>query len=331
MKNYKYFLLVFLCALLAYFLIQHTNISLGDLFQKCFDLGLEQFVVIYIIHVIHIWFIAIRWKIIVKNSFTEIKFVRGFFFYYTCMGILASFFLSNTLGYISTRAYSLKNKHDVSVLEGSNTGVVEHVLNLLVIAVMYIPSLLFFMKILTDGYAIIFNIVLLLLIVVVIAFFPKIFINLLLIPKKVLKKFLLKIPKLKKSIDIDENTIKFIESNRMYPVKIFIFSILVIYASVAKFYIFASVLNVQVPLMPFILVFPFAYIVSVTGLTPGSLGMAEMGWLGSLLLIHVTREDAAVFLVGQRIYSTGFAVLVFFASFVVYNFFLRYHKFRSVP
>ena len=71
-------------------------------------------------------------------------------------------------------------------------------------------------------------------------------------------------------------------------------------------------------MLEFSLVYSIGYIMSSLGVTPGNLGMAELGWFSVLLAAGAGRDNAALYAVGQRVINAGIVIFLAFASYVFY-------------
>ncbi len=75
------------------------------------------------------------------------------------------------------------------------------------------------------------------------------------------------------------------------------------------FYYMAQAVGMQADWLLFLAAYPFVQLSLVAAVTPGGLGLFELGWLGLLTLGGVAEDEALTFVVAQRVYVTVFVLL----------------------
>ncbi len=264
---------------------------------------------------------SIRWSVIVRILTDKDKFPRGFFFYYTCISTLMTQIVSQAFVNIGVKTLSLKYKQNVNVVEGSSTGVIEHVLNILIILASALPSLLFVTKLISPSLAIGLSIMLIAFIFVLTNNYYYLLLKYTYALISFLYNIIGKVPFLKKfasyELSFRDATS---EIKKRCAMKLLIFSVLIYYALLIRYYIYGGALNIEIPFVQFILTFPIVYIINAIGFTPGSIGISEFGWFGVLLFIGVGREDASIFIVSQRIFSIISILIISLFGYIYYSF-----------
>ena len=99
------------------------------------------------------------------------------------------------------------------------------------------------------------------------------------------------------------------EIGRNDIVKIYSVSLLKVVANISRFVLFAFVFNLAIEPHTIILGTPLAQFVYIFAFTPSGLGIFEAGWMGVLTIAHIGREEALVFVIGQRILSALFITI----------------------
>jgi hypothetical protein len=89
-----------------------------------------------------------------------------------------------------------------------------------------------------------------------------------------------------------------------------------------QFVIIAEAFDLGISPWVIFAVWPVAQVTLVTGLTPGGLGIADLGWLGLLVAAGVGTTEASTFVIAQRAGLT-LAYLFFAAGAVVSDSLLR--------
>jgi uncharacterized protein (TIRG00374 family) len=80
---------------------------------------------------------------------------------------------------------------------------------------------------------------------------------------------------------------------------------------ILRIYYLALALGVHITLALIFLGIPFAQASMVIGLTPGGLGLVELGWFAVFVRAGLPRAGTMTFLVGQRVYILLFSVIMF--------------------
>ena len=95
-------------------------------------------------------------------------------------------------------------------------------------------------------------------------------------------------------------------------------SLLAFSVILVRCFIYIQAFGIRVGFFEFSLLFSIGYALSSLGLTPGNLGIAELGWFGVLTLIGVGRDEAVFFAIGKRIIDMGAIVLMTAGSYIYY-------------
>lgn len=92
-------------------------------------------------------------------------------------------------------------------------------------------------------------------------------------------------------------------------------------------YFISKALGLHVPFWAWLIAVPIAQATALVAITPGGLGILEMGWYGGLLLVGVKDPEITAFVIGQRAYVYSsvliFAFLSYLVSFLPKNILIR--------
>lgn len=121
--------------------------------------------------------------------------------------------------------------------------------------------------------------------------------------------YLQKYPRLKKLVGEQLN-----QNERLFPapkhaLSAYGFTISLNIVLVLSFYYIALAVNVNSGLSAFVLGFPLVQLSLVAAVTPGGLGIFDLGWLGLLTINSVPEAEALTFVVAQRAYLTFFVLV----------------------
>lgn len=325
-KNYKS-LIVKQCIFalfgitLLYFLIRMSGLSFNELYDRCSNIEHSYILLILAFAFLTLLLKSIRWSLIVRILTDKDKLPRGFFFYYTCISTLMTQIISQAFVNIGVKTLSLKYKQNVNVIEGSSTGVIEHVLNILVILASVLPSFLFVTKIIPIPLAIALSLILIICILVLTNYYYYLLLKYTYAIISFVYKIIGKIPFLKRFASYDLSfTDATSEIKKTCALKLLIFSVLIYYALLIRYYIYGGALGIDIPFFQLVLTFPIVYIINAIGITPGSIGISEFGWFGVLLFIGVGREDASIYIISQRIFSIISILIVSIFGYIYYSF-----------
>lgn len=264
-----------------------------------------------------------RWGTIVKAVEPDTQFPRGFFFYYYSVSVLATHFVSQALGAQGVKASCLKVTSNVSLARGAYVVLLEHAMSFSVVLAAALPSILYLTKTLdavTTGWLIV---VLTAILCIIVTFFLGPTLGLLHWMTGLLLRLCGRIPRLKRfsspeSIDFDFIKTNF-ATNRWLAARLIIISVLIYYGLLGCYIIYGYALGLDLPILPFTLTFAGIYLVNAISPTPGALGFSELGWLGILGFIGIGSEQAALYIVGQRILNEVAVLSMLAPGYIYYS------------
>lgn len=305
---------------LVYLFVLKTGISFVELFDQLLNIKIISLAYIIAIIYVQILLSSSRWKLIINHLTINKTFTKGFFFYYTCLiDSLSNILINRLFGNFGIKTLALKFKHDVSVIEGSYSVYIEHIFNILVLLLTLFPSILFFLKIISVGYAVVMTLTSIILGLVLINLFFNLFLRLTLFVLSHVVKVLKKFPF---SIKTGNLSIKNLEQRNLrvkkYSKQLLIYSIFIYYIHFTSNYFYAYALNIDIPIVAFIISFPLMYFVALFNITPSSLGIREIGWFGILTYIGINNTDASSYVIGCRILTIICYIIILFFSYLFY-------------
>ncbi len=125
-----------------------------------------------------------------------------------------------------------------------------------------------------------------------------------------------RIPLLAKKLNFDDEPTKWLPPPKP-AIGALAWSLLLNGVLVAGFFFMAQAVKVNASWLLFLAAYPFVQLSLVAAVTPGGLGIFDLGWLGLLTLGGVPEEQALTFVVAQRAYVvvfvliwTGFSILL---------------------
>ena len=87
------------------------------------------------------------------------------------------------------------------------------------------------------------------------------------------------------------------------------FTIIIFIALATSYYFIARAIGITVQWPLFLAALPFVQLSLIATVTPGGLGVFDLGWIGLLMLGGVSRADALTFALAQRAYITIFVLI----------------------
>lgn len=304
--------------LLFYFVIHISGKSFFTLLKKSTNVRyyyvLAAFAVSYIGFVLNVK----RWKLLM-SCYTDVKSLpKGFIFYNTGLGLLIGSFLP-IFGYIGTKAVSCKLEHNISAPKTVYATSIEYLIGGTVVISMLVPSILYTLNILSVSSGIIGIVIITIGLIVGFSPYYRITLNTLgsFFSYVVLK--LNRISFLKRKINKDLfNPNGFSSIDKRTSTKLVCLTLLMYYTVFIRYFIYLKAFNIHVNALEFVLLFSIGYALSSLGITPGNLGIAELGWFGVLSIVGTSNDSAALYAVGQRIINLGVMILLSVMSYIYY-------------
>jgi uncharacterized protein (TIRG00374 family) len=257
---------------------------------------------------------ALRWKRLV-DAISKKK--ESFFPFYKCMihSYTLSYIMPRDLSLLSVRTYYLKQYQNLPLSDSLFSVTLDRLLDGVLFFPVVIPSFLFVMRILSP----LESLFLLVILVGGLLFAvrwkgEKAFHGLIRLYRKILT-----LPILRNRIRIAPN-----ETQKEYSLGPFGFYHVLTWTVgaylllVLRFFFTGYALNVNLSLLQSLFIIPVIQISGVINITPGGLGILELGSWGALLLIDVPKDQILRFVLGQRILLTAVMLLLILFSHLLF-------------
>jgi len=267
---------------------------------------------------------AIRWGYTTNNLVGKRITTYPRYFSYFVTSRFFGQYISQAGGDFMVKPGLLKQINGLPLKSGLSSIVIEKLFDLSLIIIIFIPSLLFLFKIISESIAL-----------VIVSGFSILFILLLLFQTSKLLKFLVwcynlglnilkKIPFLKRLVqDKQELSGKYFEDHQIIRrrtiLTIFSLTLLRFFLLITRLYLLNESLELGIPLSLFVAGLPIAQLALALAITPGSLGFLEGGWYGVLTLGGIGEIERSAFLIAQRAYWSIFIGLIFLATYLLFG------------
>jgi len=261
-------------------------------------------------------FIAKRWTVLLGCYADLGRLPKGFIFYATNLGLLLTSFVP-VVGNMGAKALVCKLEQDISLPKTVFAVSLEYLLGFAVIAAMIVPGSLYALGLLGVPAA---TAVLVLVSAALLIGFPRgyrFFLSriggLLAFGERRLGRFALL-----RRLAGRANTLsgRFADIGPRASAKLVRYSLLTYFVVLARSYLCVLAFDIPVGFLEFSLLFAWGYALSCVGVTPGSLGVAELGWFGVLTFAGVGKENAAFFALGKRVVDLAAALALAAGSYV---------------
>lgn len=271
-------------------------------------------IVIFIIHLLLSW----RWALLL-GCFEDIDSIpRGFIFYNTNIGILMASVLP-TVAYAGTKALSFKIELNIPASKTICAGVLEALAGMTAALSLMIPGTLYLFDLIPvhTAFILYFCVILLL----IFTFYGCGSAMLTFVSQVCLSVFRIieKLPFIKKTPEgnlFDPRM--FMALQKKTTLQLIFVTLLIYHVSMLKYYILLIAFDISMDFMTFVLVFPIGYLIASMGVTPGNIGVAELAWFSILTFVSVTNNNAALYSVGQRIFSQLALIIITILSYLFY-------------
>jgi hypothetical protein len=261
---------------------------------------------------------SLRWSLLLGLVTKTDSITRGYFYYYTCIGNLSATLFANCIGDIGLRTLSLKLEHKISLLNSSYSVITGQLLNLLILAIMGLPSFLYLSGTVDVLPGVIINLILLMVFFFCLNISYQKILTLLSGLIHIFNRFSNRFLTFIKTPFSSNITSELLKTDKKSANKLILQSLAIYFFLMLYHLILARALHLNLSTSVFLLAFPVAYIISAIGITPGGLGITELGWFGILTFLGVSSEQATVFVVAQRIIGS---LSVLFASLFAFPFY----------
>ncbi|MBF0118032.1 MAG: flippase-like domain-containing protein [Desulfobacterales bacterium] len=322
MRNQSYPKLISLCTgfILIGLILYFSDVPFSVCIKSLLQINIKYFFILLSLNIFLYYFSSLRWALILSTANTIKTIPKDFFFYYTCLANFSSTFFLNTIGDASVKITSLNLEHNIPINKSSYVVIICLLLNCIILLTQAVSSIFYGFKILPSNYSFILNFIILLLVLTLFRnYHYKIF--------RFIKILLSHIFYIFKKLSFWKNNSN---SESLFmniahtmdektAVKSIFYSFCIYYLNLLFYYTIAVSLNISISLIPFFLLYPIVFLISAIGITPSSLGVAELGWMGVLMLEGVSKEKAVIFMINQRLIGIAFVFIITLLSFIFYH------------
>lgn len=250
---------------------------------------------------------ALRWKKIV-DAISE-KQGAGFFPFYKWMihSYTLSYIMPRDLSLLSVRTYYLKQYQNLSLSASLFSVTLDRLLDFVIFFAVVVPSCLFILKVLSPVASLVLMGISIGALLLILRWKGEYTIRLLLHAYRKI----LAMPFMKKRMKVGENETQMDYSlGRDTFFTISTWTIGAYLLLVLRFFFTGMALNVNVSLLQSLFILPVIQISGLINITPGGLGVLELGSWGALLLLGIPKDQILRFVFGQRILLTAVLLLL---------------------
>jgi uncharacterized protein (TIRG00374 family) len=273
-----------------------------------------------------------RWKGIVDNLSGQ----KGTHFFSLYRSLVDSYAVGKIIpmdvSLFGLRSYYLKRFQNISMSTAIFSVLLDRFLDLLLLLIMALPSFLVISQIASTTQSVL--VFLLLLIVQGFVIFwkkEKTFYFFLWLYRTFLVHWLLKIPFL--GARISEETKAEVEIHHFHfasVLRIMTWNYIKYLFLCLRFFFTGLAMGIHFPLVSSFFFIPFVQLSGLINITPGGLGVVEMGTYGALLLMGIPKSQVLVFVFGQRILLFSIFLSLFILSHLFYFIQSRWRRFGAV-
>jgi uncharacterized protein (TIRG00374 family) len=292
--------------------------SLASLLQKTKGIRYGYLALAFAVHAVQSLFISKRWGLLLNSCADKGSLPRGFVFYNTNVGLLMTSFFP-ILGNFGSKAVVGKVEQNLSLSKTVMATTVEYMAGLTVVVAMLLPSALYALHVFNLQAGIAGMIVMTAGLLVLFDRYYRFLLRCLEILLRFIKRGLRWIPLIGNRLHPEHfSPAVFAGVDQRTTSKLVRLSLLAFFIILVRCFIYIQAFDIGVGFFEFALLFTIGYALSSLGLTPGNLGVAELGWFGVLTLIGIGRDDAAFFAIGKRIIDMAAIILLTAGSYVYY-------------
>ncbi len=258
-----------------------------------------------------IFLVTLRWKNILRVLAGNAEIKKNDLFRYFLVSKLIGSFIPKDISDFAVRGLSLNYSGKANIVNAFQSVLIDRLFDVFILMTSIIPALLFFVF-----YPELNNSLLLYLLLTAL-FLGTLKIN----PLKLVEVLLFKILKIK-LISKFENLRNFSKNlfiNFNYSISFMLITLSALkFLTDVLFLLFLSkALNIRIPLEVLFWGSSIGQLFFLIGITPGALGILEMGWFGILMIAGIGRPDIVYFITMRRICSIAFMATLLFISYAI--------------
>lgn len=263
-----------------------------------------------------LWLAATKWALVTRRLVPDVSFRKGFFMFHMALSAAAGIVVPRTVGWVGIRSAAVKYSGRTSLLHAGFAAVYDQCFDMLVSLLILPAALLYVFCNLEALWAVGLTVLLLSGFLFVLSRFQDRVIGFLAGLYRVARRVLRRERHEGAAETGSPGTSVF---NPGQSVRLFLLSILRYAVLAARAYCVALALDVDIGFSAILFAFPVLQFLTLIGLTPRNIGIAEWGWVGMLSLLGVSAQDATEFSLTLRIFATLSVLCVAFVSWLFFS------------
>lgn len=260
-----------------------------------------------------------RWSLIVRELTSQHLYPRGFFFRYVLLGQALSFLAPQNMGAMAVRTASLRIAEEVPTPTALYSVLLDRLLDLLLMVGLSLPAVLFLARVLP------YQISSALAILVLGLFLASHLLPPRLRPVEIsaaLYGFTLhlfsRVSFLAQCLPLTRVQTQTYEVTSSTSFRLTVYTVIRFLVFLTRAFVMALAFHIQISPWVLLLGMPLAQLGLVLAITPGGLGITDLGWYAILAVAGIDRADALLFVVGSRAFNLFSAVgLALLANFAI--------------
>ncbi|MBU1863839.1 MAG: flippase-like domain-containing protein [Candidatus Omnitrophica bacterium] len=305
----------FIGLVLAIGIIVGTGVSFNDIVHSITQTHISYLIIIVIVTFFVIFCTSIKWQLVLTDLMGTNHINKMYILYLAAIGIISNNIIPH-IGNYGLKAASMKTHYNVSVVTSTFSVLIEQLFDLFVLMLFIVPSLLFFLHVISLQGALFFVVVSALSVWFLFMFNHTFVMKLIMKGYTILYALVKKIPFLKKKMVADVSAVNdALKLSRTTVTKLFLYSYIRYIFMIIRNYLVILSLHMDVSFGALLLAAPLVQAIILVGFIPGALGTLEAGWFSVLALLGVDRMHIGLFLVSVRVLLDVSLVVV---AFIIY-------------
>jgi len=259
-----------------------------------------------------------KWKIILGDLANMKAVGKGYFLYYSALGLVSNSVVPY-IGNYGLKTVSLKLLHDVPVNNGALSILIEQLFDLLILILLLLPSLLFFLNVMSLEASLIVTLAIFLSSFVVLTHNRKVIFGVMTRGYGFLYQVASRISLIRHRLS--ENPAALAKCgvfSETTAIKLFLYSCLRELCLVLRVYFVMSNSHIDIPFFAILLGTALIQAIMLVIVVPAALGVLEGGWFGVLTVLGIDKAAAGIFIVSLRILGETSLLLVTLVSYLYY-------------
>ena len=261
---------------------------------------------------------SLKWEAIL-NDLVEIKeTTKGYFLYYSAIGLIANYIVPQ-IGNYGLKTASMKLSYNVPVDKGLLSILIEQLFDLLTLVLVMLPSVLFYLKILSLNRTLIFIGILFTGAFALLVYNHVKVVSMVLRTYEFLYGLVVKLLPTHNDQSVKRTMLhNEVSLSRNTSLKVLYYSILKYLCLTTRFYVVVLSLRIDVSFVQILLASAIVQGITLITFIPGSLGILEASWFGILTLLGVNRSEIGAFVIISRVLCEVSLIITVLISYFYY-------------